>query len=156
MNEERGVLRPKAAPGRIAVARDVSLARMNGLVMRSRALLARSSRLRSDPSRQGAKAAVHSLRKDAAVAPANRVALDVERAIPRPALPTRALAATLSLVISLGLFLALTHLFVGEGPLWQELVAAERACAHLAYVSERQVCVRAQVAASDARTVARR
>ncbi len=74
---------------------------------------------------------------------------------PRRSLPTFA-AAALSAVIALGLLSAVAGVFQHDGTPLQHVAVAERACAAHAYVSERDACVRAFLAATGRQTVAAR
>jgi hypothetical protein len=50
-------------------------------------------------------------------------------------------AAALSTIITLGQFTALASLFDGDGTPFERALAAEHACAHYAFISERVACV---------------
>ena len=68
-----------------------------------------------------------------------------------PTLPRRhplksAIAAVLSVVISLALLASVTELFQRDGAPFEQVVAAEHACANYSYVSEREACVRVHLA----------
>jgi hypothetical protein len=67
-----------------------------------------------------------------------------------------AIAATLSTVIAIGILAAVVGLLQSRGTPMAQLAAAERACAGLAYVSEREACTREWLAASRSNRVARR
>jgi len=66
--------------------------------------------------------------------------------LPRRHPITSALAAVLSVVIALVLLGSVTELFQRDGTPFEQLVAAEHACANYAYVSEREACVRVYLA----------
>ena len=66
--------------------------------------------------------------------------------LPRRHPVTSAVAAVLSAVIALALLGGVTELFQREGAPFEQLVAAEHACANYAYVSEREACVRVYLA----------
>jgi len=65
-------------------------------------------------------------------------------------------AAALSFLITIGLFTALVGLFLRDGTPLQNVAIAERACSELAFVSEREACVRSFLAAAYDRHVASR
>lgn len=65
-------------------------------------------------------------------------------------------AAALATIIALGILSSVAFLFQREGKPLERLAAAERACAHHSYVSDRQICINAWLAAAQAGTVARR
>jgi len=69
---------------------------------------------------------------------------------------TALIASTLATIIGVGILSAVALLFQSRGLPLEEFVAAERACARLAYVSERESCVREWVAASHGHRVAQR
>lgn len=56
--------------------------------------------------------------------------------------------------VAVGLLSALVVSFQRSGAPFEQLVAAERACNHYAYVSEREACMNSWVAAQRAATVA--
>lgn len=60
-------------------------------------------------------------------------------------------AAALAAVIAIGLLNAVSRLFQRDGAPFERLVAAERACVHCAFESERKTCVGSYLAASRAR-----
>lgn len=60
-------------------------------------------------------------------------------ASPRPI--DTVLAATIAAIFALGILWAIVILFQSRGAPMERLAAAERACAHHAYPSERQACV---------------
>ena len=64
--------------------------------------------------------------------------------------------AALAAIIGVTIFSTIAYLFQRDGRPFERLVAAERACAHLNYQSERQACMNAQLAASQTGTVARK
>ena len=65
-------------------------------------------------------------------------------------------AATLSIIVAIGLLSAITGLFQRNGTPFEQIVIAEHACANHAFVSERETCVRLFLAASRVRNVASR
>jgi hypothetical protein len=65
-------------------------------------------------------------------------------------------AATLAVLIAIGLLGGLVALFVNDGMPLERAVVAERACGDAAFVSEREACVRAFAAASSRSNVASR
>jgi hypothetical protein len=65
-------------------------------------------------------------------------------------------AATLATVIALGILSGIVMLFQSRGAPMEQLGAAERACAHYVFLSERQACMNESLAVSQATTVARR
>ncbi len=69
---------------------------------------------------------------------------------------TTIVAAALSVLIAIGLLTAVTGLFQRDGTPFEQVVIAERACASLAFVSERETCVHSFLAASRVRNVATR
>jgi hypothetical protein len=71
----------------------------------------------------------------------------------KPELPRRPLAVTvasaaLAALIGVGVLGGVTGLFQRDGLPFEQLVAAEHACADRAYVSERDLCVRSWLAAA--------
>jgi len=66
--------------------------------------------------------------------------------LPRRRPVTSAIAAVLSVVIALALLGGITELFQRDGAPFEQIVAAEQACANYAYVSEREACVRVHLA----------
>lgn len=79
----------------------------------------------------------------------------------RPALAHRPLAVTLvvavaSAALSLGTLTAVAGLFTRDGAPWSAAVAAEQACAHYAFASERERCTQASSAASRLPRLAQR
>jgi len=72
---------------------------------------------------------------------------------PRPA-AMQFIAATLAGAIAIAIVAGMASLFLRDGTPMQQLVAAERACAGHAYVSEREVCARDWVVASGAPRIA--
>jgi hypothetical protein len=71
----------------------------------------------------------------------------------KPELPRRHVAVTvasaaLAALIGIGVLGGVTGLFQRDGLPFEQLVAAEQACADRAYLSERDACVRAWVAAA--------
>ena len=69
---------------------------------------------------------------------------------------TKLVAAALSALIGISLLGAVTDLFRRNGTPFEQLVAAERACADHAYVSEIETCVHATFAASRPQRIAGR
>lgn len=65
-------------------------------------------------------------------------------------------AAAAATVIALGILSSVAVLFQLDGKPLERLAAAERACAHFSYLSERQVCMDSWLAASQPGPVARR
>jgi len=66
--------------------------------------------------------------------------------LPRRRPVTSAVAAVLSAVITLALLGGITELFQRDGAPFEQVVAAEHACANYAYVSQREACVRVHLA----------
>jgi hypothetical protein len=69
----------------------------------------------------------------------------------KPTLPslqpaTHFVAAALAAVIAIGMLASITTLFQRDGLPMERAVVAERACADLEYRSERDACIRAQLA----------
>jgi hypothetical protein len=67
---------------------------------------------------------------------------------------TVSLAAAFSAVVAVGSLSAVAWLFQREGLPFEQLVAAERACAAHPYASERESCIKDWLAASKSRRVA--
>lgn len=65
-------------------------------------------------------------------------------------------AAALASFIAMAVLSSVAFLFLREGKPLQRLAAAERACAHYSYLSERKVCMNAWLAAAQSGPVARR
>jgi hypothetical protein len=82
--------------------------------------------------------------------------MNTSPALPRPRVAVTVIAAALSLLIATVLFVAIAELFVRDGLPLQNAAMAERACSGYAFVSERETCVQAIVAASYHRHVASR
>jgi hypothetical protein len=57
-------------------------------------------------------------------------------------------AATLAVILAIGLLASVTALFQRDGLPLERLVVAERACAGFAYVSEREACISQWLAAT--------
>jgi hypothetical protein len=79
----------------------------------------------------------------------------------RPTLPRRPAAASfvsavLAALIAIGVLGAIVGLFQRDGIPFEQVVAAERACAGHAYASARDACVRADLAAAGVERVASR
>ena len=71
--------------------------------------------------------------------------------------PTLTIAtAALATVIAIGILWGVVTLFQSRGAPMERLAAAERACAHNIYLSERQACMNEWLAASQSVIVARR
>jgi len=66
------------------------------------------------------------------------------------------IAAVLATAIAIGVLTVVSGLFLDDGTPFEQLVVAERACAHYAFVSEREACANAYVAASRGQSVASR
>ena len=64
------------------------------------------------------------------------------------------LAATLATCIAIGFLTAVAFLFQRDGAPFEQLVAAERACAQYVYVSDREVCMREWLVTAHASNVA--
>ena len=75
---------------------------------------------------------------------------------PNPRIVTTIVVATLSALIAICLLYTVTGLFQRDGVPFEQVVIAERACADYAFVSEREACVRAVLAASRVRNLASR
>ena len=67
--------------------------------------------------------------------------MNTNTALKRSSVTTFA-AATMASVIAIGIFAAVTNLFMRSGTPMERLVVAERACTHYVYVSEREACMR--------------
>ena len=65
-------------------------------------------------------------------------------------------AATLAAVITMGTLWAVVVLFQSQGAPMERLAAAERACAHQAYISERASCAKQWLAESQGTIVVSR
>lgn len=65
-------------------------------------------------------------------------------------------AAALATLIAVSLLASVAHLFQRDGKPLARLAAAERACAHYPYQSERQVCMNQRLAAAQSSTAAGR
>ena len=64
--------------------------------------------------------------------------------------PTQTVAtAALATIIALGILLTVVTLFQSRGAPLERLAAAERACAHNTYLSERQACMNKWLAATQ-------
>lgn len=74
----------------------------------------------------------------------------------RPRAATLAAAAFLSALIGIGLLGSVAGLFQSRGVPMAEHATASRACADHAYVSDRDACIREQVAAARGQRVANR
>jgi len=72
----------------------------------------------------------------------------------RPNVSTTIVAAALSFLTSIGLLVAVAELFARDGTALQNVVIAKRACSELAFVSDRDACVRQFLALTDHRRVA--
>jgi hypothetical protein len=62
-------------------------------------------------------------------------------------------AAALATLIAVSILAAVAYLFQRDGKPLARVAAAERACAHYSYLSERQACMNKWLAASQSRTV---
>ena len=71
-------------------------------------------------------------------------------------LGTAIVAATLSFLVTTGLFTAVAGLFLRNGTPLQNVATAERSCSDSAFVSEREACVRSFLAAAHDRRLASR
>ena len=76
--------------------------------------------------------------------------------IARPRVVRTIIAAGLAVLITTSLFAAITSMFQREGAPFEQVVAAERACANYAFISERETCVRLDLAASRVHNIASR
>jgi hypothetical protein len=74
--------------------------------------------------------------------------------LPRRHPITSALAVVLSVVIALALLGGVSQLFQRDGTPFEQLVAAEHACANYGYASEREPCVRVYLATARLRVLA--
>jgi hypothetical protein len=81
--------------------------------------------------------------------------MNTQPILPRP-LGTIIVASALSFLITIGLFFAVTGLFLLDGAPLHNVVIAERACNNLAFVSEREACMRSFLARAHDRRVASR
>ena len=70
--------------------------------------------------------------------------------------PRQIVAAALAVVVALGLLWSVTKLFQSRGEPFAQVAAAERACSHYAYHSERQTCVKRWIAWNNTTSVAQR
>ena len=77
-------------------------------------------------------------------------------AFPRHSSLSTTVATVFATFIAIGLLTAVTLLFQRDGAPLAQVAAAERACAQLAYVSERDICMRQWLAAARAQNVATR
>jgi hypothetical protein len=77
-------------------------------------------------------------------------------AIPQPSSLAITVGAALAAVIAIGLLTSVAFLFQRDGAPMAQLAAAERACAQLAYVSEREICIRQWIATASPPNVASR
>lgn len=82
--------------------------------------------------------------------------MDAKPTLARPYVAATMVAAALSIFIAIGLLTAVTGLFQRDGAPFERLTAAERACTQHVYVSEREACVRSQLATSRVQNVASR
>ena len=74
----------------------------------------------------------------------------------RPHAASTLVAAASAALIAIGLLTFVTGAFQRDGAPFEQLVVAERACAKEVYVSERESCMRAYLAASRPESVASR
>ncbi len=81
--------------------------------------------------------------------------MNTQPILPRP-LGTTVVAAALSFLITIGLFSGVTVLMLREGTPLQNVIIAERACNNLAFVSEREACMRSFLARAYDRHIASR
>jgi hypothetical protein len=81
--------------------------------------------------------------------------MNTQPILPRP-FGTIIVASALSFLITIGLFFAVTGLFLLDGAPLHNIAMAERACSDLAFVSERDACVRSLLAAAHYQRVASR
>src|SRR5271166_1905647 len=90
--------------------------------------------------------------------PNNRkeTAMNAKPTLARPRVVTTFAAATLSTVIAPRLLTALTGLFQRDGAPFEQVVIAEHTCAHHAFISEREACVRWYLATARVQNVASR
>lgn len=65
-------------------------------------------------------------------------------------------AAAVAAFIAIGMLSAVAFMFQRDGTPFEQVAAAERACAGYTYVSERDACMRDRLAASGASNVASR
>ena len=77
-------------------------------------------------------------------------------ALPRPSVATVAVSMMLAAAIGTGILATIAGLFQDVGAPFEHVVVAERACGDRAFVSERERCVDAYLAAARHRTVASR
>jgi hypothetical protein len=77
-------------------------------------------------------------------------------ALPRRHPTATVILAALALVIAVGLLSGVVVLFLGDGRPFEQAVIAERACSEPAFVSEREACMRAFMAAGQRPAVASR
>lgn len=82
--------------------------------------------------------------------------MNAKPTLARPRATTLAAAAFLSAVIGVGVLGSVAGLFQSRGMPMAELAIAERACVDQAYVSDRDVCIRDQIAAARGQRVANR
>jgi hypothetical protein len=82
--------------------------------------------------------------------------MNAKSALAQPHVGTKLVAAALSALIGISLLSAVTGLFQRNGTPFDQVVAAERACADRAYVSEIETCVRSNLAASRLQRIAGR
>jgi len=77
-------------------------------------------------------------------------------AFARPHAAVPVAAAVLAVLIGLGTLSAVIGLFQRDGAPFEQLVAAEQACADRTFVSEREACVRLFIAATRVQNLANR
>jgi hypothetical protein len=82
--------------------------------------------------------------------------MNAKPTLARPRATTLAAAAFLSAVIGIGVLGSVAGLFQSRGMPMAELVTAGHACTGHAYVSDRDACIREQVAAARGQRVANR
>jgi hypothetical protein len=85
----------------------------------------------------------------------NQIIMNAKPILARP-LGIAIVASTLSFLATIGLFTAVAGLFLRDGTPLQNVAIAERACSELAFVCEREACVRSFLAAAYDRRVASR
>jgi len=74
--------------------------------------------------------------------------MNAKPTLARPHVAATMVAAALSILIAIGLLTAVTGSFQRDGAPFEQVVIAEHACASKVFVSERETCVRSQLAAS--------
>jgi len=74
--------------------------------------------------------------------------MNAKPTLARPHVAATMVAAALSILIAIGLLTAVTGSFQRDGAPFEQVVIAEHACASKVFVSERETCVRSQLATS--------